>query len=122
MGFSKRLLATCSLFHAQRLTAIMLIKGLNAVDMSVQFLLTFKIAITGCPNSSRFRVSHLTLAEKSPQLRIELAPHFIIRVQAVGLGVTYSPRDPRFAGSSPAEVDGFFQDVKILSTSPSEGT
>ena len=35
-----------------------------------------------------------------------------------GLGVTYSPRDPRFAGSNPAEVDGFFQDVKILSTSP----
>ena len=28
------------------------------------------------------------------------------------------PRDPRFAGSNPAEVNGFFQDVKILSTSP----
>ena len=27
-----------------------------------------------------------------------------------GLGVTCSPRDPRFAGSNPAEVDGFFQD------------
>ena len=38
-----------------------------------------------------------------------------------GLGVTCSPRDPRFAGSSPAEVDGFFQDVKILSTSPPGG-
>ena len=37
-----------------------------------------------------------------------------------GLGVTCSPRDPRFAGSSPAEVDGFFQDVKILSTSPQD--
>ena len=36
----------------------------------------------------------------------------------VGLGVMCSPRDPRFAGSNPAEVDGFFQDVKILSTSP----
>ena len=35
-----------------------------------------------------------------------------------GLGVMCSPRDPRFAGSNPAEVDGFFQDVKILSTSP----
>ena len=33
-----------------------------------------------------------------------------------GLGVTCSPQDPRFAGSNPAEVDGFFQDVKILST------
>ena len=25
-----------------------------------------------------------------------------------GLGVTCSPRDPRFAGSNPTEVDGFF--------------
>ena len=39
-----------------------------------------------------------------------------------GLGVTCSPRDPRFAGSNPAEIDGFFQDVKILSTSPPGGT
>ena len=39
-----------------------------------------------------------------------------------GLGVTCSPRDPRFAGSNPDEVDGFFQDVKILSTSPPGGT
>ena len=28
----------------------------------------------------------------------------------------------RFGGSNPAEVDGFFHDVKILSTSPSGGT
>ena len=33
------------------------------------------------------------------------------------LGVMRSPRYRRFAGSSPAEVDGFFQGVKILSTS-----
>ena len=40
-----------------------------------------------------------------------------------GLGVICSPRDPRFTGSNPlAEVDGFFQDVKILSTSPPGGT
>ena len=39
-----------------------------------------------------------------------------------GNGVTCSPRDPWFAGSNPAEVDGFFQDVKILSTSPPGGT
>ena len=39
-----------------------------------------------------------------------------------GLGVSCSPRDPRFAGSNPAEVDGFFQDVKILITSPPGGT
>ena len=39
-----------------------------------------------------------------------------------GLGVMCSPRDPRFVSSNPAEVDGFFQDVKILSTSPPRGT
>ena len=33
-----------------------------------------------------------------------------------GPGVSCSPRDPRFAGSNPAEV------VKILSTSPPGGT
>ena len=31
-------------------------------------------------------------------------------------------RDPRFAGSNPAEVDGFFQDVEILNTNPPGGT
>ena len=39
-----------------------------------------------------------------------------------GLGVTCSPRDPRFVGSNPNEVDGFFQDVKILSSNPPGGT
>ena len=39
-----------------------------------------------------------------------------------GLGITCSPRDPRFACSIPAEVDGFFQNVNILSTSPPGGT
>ena len=29
-----------------------------------------------------------------------------------GLGVTCSPRDPRFASSNPAEVDGFFSGRK----------
>ena len=43
-------------------------------------------------------------------------------VGLVGLGVTCSPRDTRFTVSNPAEVDGFFQDVKILSTSPPGGT
>ena len=39
----------------------------------------------------------------------------------VDLRVTYSPRDPRFAGSNPAEVGEFFQDsVKdFKSTAPS---
>ena len=31
-------------------------------------------------------------------------------------------QDPRFVGSNPAEVDGFFEEVKILITSPSGGT
>ena len=31
------------------------------------------------------------------------------RVGLGGLGVTCSPRDPRFAGSNPDEVDGFFR-------------
>ena len=35
-----------------------------------------------------------------------------------GLGVTCSLRNPRFAGSNPAEVDGFFHDVKMLTTNP----
>ena len=42
------------------------------------------------------------------------------KINFVGLGdpgVTCSPRDPIFAGSNPAEADGFFKDLKILSTS-----
>ena len=38
-----------------------------------------------------------------------------------GLGVTCSPRDQRFGGSNPAEVDGFSQDAITLSTSPPGG-
>ena len=45
-----------------------------------------------------------------------------VRMYLVGLGVTCSLRDPRFMGSNPSEVDGFFQDVKILSTIPPGGT
>ena len=39
-----------------------------------------------------------------------------------GLGVTCSPRVPRFAGSNPTEVHGIFQDVNILTASPPGGT
>ena len=39
-----------------------------------------------------------------------------------GLGVICSPRDPRFTGSNLAEVDEFFQDIKIVSTCPLGGT
>ena len=35
-----------------------------------------------------------------------------------GLWVPCPPRDLRFAVSNPAAIVGFFQDVKILSTSP----
>ena len=38
-----------------------------------------------------------------------------------GLEVTCSPRDTKFTGSNPAEVDVFFQEVKILSTVLREG-
>ena len=31
--------------------------------------------------------------------------------------ITCSPQDPKFMGSNPADVGGFFQDVKILCTS-----
>ena len=31
-----------------------------------------------------------------------------------GLGVTSSPREPRFAGSNPTEVDAFFSGLKNL--------
>ena len=39
-----------------------------------------------------------------------------------GLGVTCYLRDLKFAGSNPTEVDGFFQNLKILSTNPPGGT
>ena len=34
----------------------------------------------------------------------------------------YPPLDPRFAGSNPTDIDGFFEDIEILSTSPPGGT
>ena len=53
---------------------------------------------------------------------MEISTNELFHVGLGGLGVTCSPRDPRFAGSNPAKVDGFFQDVIILSTSPPGGT
>ena len=41
-----------------------------------------------------------------------MVPHIKGEVCLGGLGVTCSPRDPRFAGSNPAEVDGFFPEDK----------
>ena len=49
----------------------------------------------------------------------------LVTFHEVGLGglrVMYSTQDPRFVGSNLTEVDGFFKDVKILSTSPPGGT
>ena len=36
----------------------------------------------------------------------------ITLIGLAGLGVTCSPRDKRFAGSNPAEIDGFFSGRK----------
>ena len=47
---------------------------------------------------------------------------FILASSILTYSMSYSPRDPRLAGSNPAEATGFFQDVKILSTSPPGGT
>ena len=52
---------------------------------------------------------------------LHFAHHRYLSVN-VNIDVTCSPRDPRYAGSNPTEVDGLFQDVKILNTSPPGGT
>ena len=58
------------------------------------------------------------------QKRLKVCQHTVITapIGLSGLGVTCSPRDPRFVGSNPAEADGLFQDIKILSTCPPGGT
>ena len=64
----------------------------------------------------------MNLSHIKAEIRQEIFPRglklSLLLVGLGGLGLACSPRDPRFAGSNPAEVDGFFQDVKILSTSP----
>ena len=52
---------------------------------------------------------------------IEVLYTMVFTVGLGGLGIPCSPGDPRFATSNPVEVDGFFQDVKIVSTSPLGG-
>ena len=79
--------------------------------------------------SSKFTVESIILriadTDSGPQL-LPMSFKCVLRnptdVGLGGLGVTCSPRDPRFAGSNPTEVDGLFQDVKILSISPPGGT
>ena len=48
-------------------------------------------------------------------------PIIILLVGLGGLEVTFSLRDPRFAGSNPTAVDGFFQDVQIIAQILLEG-
>ena len=60
--------------------------------------------------------SHQSLAFLSARISSEIV--LCCKPSAVILEVTCSPWNLRFAGSNPAEVDWFFQDVKILSTSP----
>ena len=60
------------------------------------------------------------MEQGSPSRIHKGSPHIPIIVGLGGLGVTYSPRDPK--ASNPAEVDVFFQDVKILNTRPPGGT
>ena len=38
--------------------------------------------------------------------------NIVLPVGLGGFGVTWTPRDPKFAGSIPAEVDGFFSGSK----------
>ena len=66
--------------------------------------------------------SALFASTDSEQLSSKLSSNEELTVGLGGLGVTCSTRDPRLAVSNLAEVDGFFQDVKILSTSPPGGT
>ena len=56
--------------------------------------------------------------------RISVITKWYVKYRLVGLGglgVTCSPRNPRFAGANPTEVDGFFEDVKILAQILREG-
>ena len=75
-----------------------------------------------CCNLLYPRISRFSLSSSSRVFRDNFIKTVsIIIVGLGGLGVTWSSRDSRFAGSNPSEV-GFFLDVKILSTSPPGGT
>ena len=70
------------------------------------------VEMTTSPANLRFPLKHLF----RNLLLTEKTEFSSLRVGLGGLGVTRSPRDPSFEGSNTTEVDGFFQDVKILST------
>ena len=85
--------------------------SLFPVDLSVKMLkaLLSSYILATCP-------THVNVLDL-----INLTSYYTI-VGLCRLGVTCLPRDPGFAGSNSVEVDGFFQDVKILCTSPPGGT
>ena len=56
----------------------------------------------------------------SSEVYISYYAHLLVVLGS--LGVSCSPRDPRFADSNPAEIDEIFQDVNIVSSSPRGGT
>ena len=70
------------------------------------------------PETTSYRALTLPLCHSGRHKIILLTELYV----SLGGLVTCLPRDPRFMGSNLAEVDGFFQDIKILSTSPSGGT
>ena len=59
----------------------------------------------------------LILMFRSLTLRLCSEMRYVFGFSLGSLGVTCSPRDSRFEGSNLTEVDGFFQDVIIMSTS-----
>ena len=65
---------------------------------------------------------HIGMGKKLVKTLINHMESMGVIVGLGGLRVTCSPQDPRFADWNPAKVNGFFQNVKILSTSSSGGT
>ena len=51
---------------------------------------------------------HKNRAYSIPETLLQENNYFNALSRPCGLGVTCSPRDPKFAGSNPTEVDGFF--------------
>ena len=69
-------------------------------------------------NSFPLKVILVTWAYSIPLFHALLTGIYIVKI----LLKSRANQIPRFADSNPAEVDGFFQDVKILSSSPPGGT
>ena len=89
---------------------------IETIITSSSFLSRFQRYWSIITKKSAIFIPHLLFSCISPQFSLLISISFL--VNHGGLGVTCSPRDPKFACSNLAEVDGFFQDVKFLSTSP----